>query len=134
MYETSSTTTVRAVAWAVVVALVLGIIWGFFRLWGFWFSVGAGFAIAEGIIRVTGARRGSTYQTIGMAAMVLCIVVSRVFMAIHAGLDPATVAQTLASTRVASAEAQAISVYLALDLPNAVYGLLGIAIPYVRFR
>lgn len=134
MYETSSQLRVRALAVAVVGAVVVAVVWGFLPNWGFWFAIGAGFLITEGIVRATGAKRGSTYQTIGMLGVAACIVLARVMMAYHANLDPAVIGQVFSSTRLDSPRAVGVTNRLALDLPNIVYSGLALAIPYVRFR
>ncbi len=123
-----------AVAIAVVVAIGVGILWGFFPLWSFWFAIGCGFGIAEGIVRFAHVTRGSTYQVIGMIGVVLCVVISRVVMANHAGIDLGNLGGTLAGNRIDSPRATQQFNNLRVDIPNLVYVALALAIPWVRFR
>ncbi|MHB8648443.1 MAG: hypothetical protein ACYDAR_21895 [Thermomicrobiales bacterium] len=134
MYRTSPQLVVRAAVAAGVIALVLGVAWAFQPFWSFWFAIGAGFAIAETIVRVTGAKRGSTYQTIGMAGVFACIVVCRVVLANRLGIGLNDILNVLTTTRVDSPASRGLLQLMALDLPNIVYIALALAIPYIRFR
>lgn len=135
MRETSPRYIALAVGVAAIVAVVLGVAWGFFPLWAFWFAIASGFAIAEGTVRVMGAKRGSTYQTIGMLGVLGCAVVCRIVLAQRFGYDWAKVGQAFASSRLDSSLAGSnLTRALALDIPNLVYIGLAMAIPYIRFR
>jgi hypothetical protein len=124
----------RAIIAALVVAIPVGILWGYQPIWSFWFAIGSAFGIAEAIVRVTGAKRGSTYQMIGMLGVVLCIVLSRVILANRLGIGLADILDVLGNTRLDSGRSRLLFQVMALDLPNVVYLALAIAIPYVRFR
>lgn len=134
LYRTSPQFVARAVVVTAVIALVLGVGWGFLPLWSFWFVIGAAFGITEAIVRVTGAKRGSTYQTIGMVGVLACIVICRVILANRLGIGFNDIVNVLTSTRIDSPESSLLLQLLALDLPNIVYIALALAIPYVRFR
>ena len=135
MRETSPRYIVLAVSVAAIVAVVLGVAWGNNELWAFWFAIASGFAIAEGTVRVTGAKRGSAYQTIGMLGVFGCAVVCRIVLAHRFGYDWAKVGQAFASSRLDSSLAGSnLTRALALDIPNFVYVGLAMAIPYIRFR
>lgn len=134
LYRTSPQFVVRAALVTAVIALVLGVGWGFLPLWSFWFAIGAAFGITEAIVRVTGAKRGSTYQTIGMVGVFACIVICRVIIANRLGIGFNDIVNVLTSTRIDSPESSILLQLLALDLPNIVYIALALAIPYVRFR
>jgi hypothetical protein len=134
VYRTSPQLLVRAAAVAAVIAIAVGILWGFQPLWSFWFAIGSAFLIAEAIVRVTGAKRGSTYQMIGMLAVLLCVVISRVVLANRLGLSLADIGNVLNSSRIDSPRSRLLFQVMALDLPNIVYIVLALAIPYVRFR
>lgn len=134
VYRTSPPLVLRAALSTAVIALVCGIAWGFLPDWSFWFAIGAAFGITEAIVRVTGAKRGSTYQTIGMVGVLGCIIISRVLLAHRLNIGFNDIVNVLTSTRVDSPESSALLHALALDLPNIVYIALALAIPYVRFR
>lgn len=134
VYRTSPQFVARAALSTAVIALVLGIAWGFLPDWSFWFAIGAAFAIAETMVRVTGAKRGSTYQTIGMVGVVACVIISRVVLANRLGIGLNDIVTILSTARIDSPQTSALLQLMALDLPNIVYVALALAIPYVRFR
>jgi hypothetical protein len=134
VYRTSPQLVARAALVTAVIALVFGIAWGYLPLWSFWFAIGAAFAIAEAIVRVTGAKRGSTYQTIGLVGVLACIVISRVLLANRLGIGFNDIVNVVTSTRVDSPQSRGLLQLMALDLANIVYIALALAIPYVRFR
>lgn len=130
----SSSHTIRAVAVAAVAAVVFGVLWGTVPLWSFWVVIACGFTIAEGIVRVTGAKRGSTYQTIGILGVLACAIICRVLLAYRFGYSPGYVGGILANARLDGPAGAEMYRRLALDIPNVVYTGLAMAIPYVRFR
>lgn len=134
VYRTSPQLVARAALVTAVIALLLGIAWGGLPLWSFWFAIGSGFAITEAIVRVTGVKRGSTYQTIGMVGVLACIVISRVLLANRLGIGLNDILNVVTTTRVDSPQSRGLLQLMALDLPNIVYFALALAIPYVRFR
>ncbi len=134
VYRTSPQFVSRAVASTAVIALLFGLAWGFLPRWSFWFAIGAGFAITEAMVRVTGAKRGSTYQTIGMVGVGACIVICRVVLANRLGIGLNDIVNIITTSRVDSPQSSALLQLMALDLPNIVYIALALAIPYIRFR
>ena len=134
LHRTSPQLVARAALVTAVIALVFGVAWGFLPLWSFWFAIGAAFAIAEAIVRVTGAKRGSTYQTIGLVGVLACIVISRILLANRLGIGLNDILNVVTSTRVDSPQSRGLLQLMALDLANIVYIALALAIPYVRFR
>lgn len=134
VYRTSPQLVARAAVIAAAVAIVVGVAWGFQPSWSFWFAIGSAFIIAEAMVRATGAKRGNTYQMVGMLAVLACIVVSRVVLVHRLGLSLSDIGNILNSSRIDSPRSRALFTLLALDLPNAVYMGLALAIPYVRFR
>lgn len=125
---------VRAAVVAGAIALVLGVVWGFQPIWSFWFAIGSGFAIAEAMVRVTGVTRGSTYQTIGIVGVLACIIIARVILANRLGIGLNDILNLVTTTRVDSPQSLGLLQLMALDLPNIVYIVLALAIPYIRFR
>ena len=98
------------------------------------FAIGAAFAITETMVRVTGAKRGSTYQMIGMIGVAACVIVCRVVLANRLGIGLNDIVTILTTSRIDSRQTSALLQLMALDLPNIVYIALALAIPYVRFR
>jgi len=132
--RTSPQLVARAAVVSAVIAIAFGVLWGFQPLWSFWFAIGGAFLVAEAIVRVTGAKRGNTYQMIGMLAVLLCVVLSRVVLANRLGLSLADIGNVLNSSRIDSPRSRDLFHLMAVDLPNIVYIALSLAIPYVRFR
>lgn len=134
IYRTSPQLLARAIIVAIIVAVPIAILWSYQPGWSFWFAIGCGFGIAEGIVRVTGAKRGSTYQIIGMAGVLLCVVLCRILLAHRLGIGLGDIGNVLSNSRVGSQQSQLLFLLLALDLPNIVYVGLALAIPFLRFR
>ncbi len=126
--------TSRAVAVAVIVAALVGILWGYFPIWSFWCAIGCGFGITEGIVRAASVTRGSTYQTIGMVGVLLCIVISRALITWRLGLSAGDIFTILGSHRIDSPTTNALIHAVQFDLANLVYIGLALAIPWFRFR
>jgi hypothetical protein len=126
--------TTRAIAVALVVAALVGVIWGYFPLWSFWCAIGCGFGVAEGIVRFAGVTRGSAYQTIGMLAVLLCVVISRAIITWRLGLGVGDILNILGRNRIDSPTSNALLHAIAFDLANLVYIGLALAIPWYRFR
>lgn len=134
VYRTSPQLLARAIIVAVAVAVPIAILWSYQPDWSFWFAIGCGFGIAEGTVRVTGAKRGSTYQMIGMAGVLLSVILCRVLLAHRLGISFGDIGNVLSNSRVGSQQSRLLFLLLALDLPNIVYIGLALAIPFFRFR
>jgi hypothetical protein len=134
VYRTSPQLIARAVAVAAVIAIAVGVAWAYQLAWSFWFAIGGAFAIAEAMVRVTGAKRGSTYQMIGMIAVLASVVICRIVLVHRLGLTLGDIGTILGSSRIDSPLSRSLFAALALDIPNLVYIVLALAIPYVRFR
>jgi hypothetical protein len=134
VHRTSPQLVVRAVAVAAVIAIAVGVAWAYQPAWSFWFAIGGAFLIAEAMVRVTGAKRGSTYQTIGMVAVFVAVVICRIVLVHRLGLTLGDIGNILGSSRIDSPLSRSLFAALALDIPNLVYIVLALAIPYVRFR
>jgi hypothetical protein len=126
--------TTRAVAVTAIVAVAVGVFWGYFPIWSFWCAIGCGFGIAEGIIWVANVRRGSTYQTIGMLGVLLCIVISRTIITWRLGLGVGDIFDILGTHRIDSPTSRALIHRVQFDLANLVYIGIALAIPWYRFR
>jgi hypothetical protein len=126
--------TSRAVAAAVIVAVIVGVIWGRFPLWSFWCAIACGFGVSEGMVRAANATRGSTYQTIGMLAVALCILISRTIIIWRLGLGVGDIFNLLGTNRIDSSVSQSVIHAIEFDLANLVYLGIALAIPWYRFR
>ncbi len=134
MYRTSPQLATRASAVAALIAIAVGVAWGYQPAWSFWFAVGGAFLVAEAMVRVTGAKRGNTYQMIGMIAVLASVIICRVVLTHRLGLTLSDIGNILGSSRIDSPLSRSLFAALALDIPNLVYIALALAIPYVRFR
>lgn len=134
VYRATPQMIARSAIVAAALAIAIGVAWAYQPAWSFWFAVGGAFVIAETMFRVNGAKRGNTYQIIGMAAVLGCVVVCRVILVHRLGLSLGDIDAILNSSRIDSPRSRALFSVLALDIPNLVYIGLALAIPYVRFR
>lgn len=80
-YRTDSGTLAKSIGAGVLVAIVIGVIWGYIPGWNFYLSLLLGFAVAESMAYVSRAKRGADLQIAGVLAVVLGLVVSRAVMA-----------------------------------------------------
>jgi hypothetical protein len=123
-YRTNSTTLVKAAGVGMVVAGVVGILWGFIPEWGFYLALLLGFGSAEAIAKVSNQKRGLDLQVLAIGIVVLGVVISRAILAQRYGvgldelnrMDPATNVLRLAL------------------FPDLIYIGFALAIGWVRFR
>lgn len=108
-----------------LVAVPVGILWGFAPAWGFYLALILGFGSVEAIARVTPGWRGPVLQFLAIAVAVVGIVLSRWVMGSRLGLDLAQIDQF-------GPRLQRV-LYLRL-IPDLLFMALPVAIAWVRFR
>ncbi len=109
----------------VVIALVVGVLWGLAPGWGFYLALALGFGVAEGIAWASNAKRGSDLQLLALALVALGLVVSRVVLAQRLGIPWSAINQL----------SEPVVFYMRLRLiPDVLYALLPFLIAWVRFR
>lgn len=124
-YRTDSTVLVRAGAAGLALAIVIGVIWGFFPAWGFYLALALGFGVAEMMARLANNKRGADLQALAIAIVLVGLVASRYVIASRFGIDLGMVNQM--DPRVLNA--------LRLNvIPDLVFAALPIVIAWIRFR
>src|SRR5215204_6542840 len=86
-YPTGSTDLAKAAVAGFVVAILVGVVWGYLPAWGFYLALALGFGVAEAIAYLTRQKRGLDLQVAGWAAVGLGLLISRVILAQRLGLS-----------------------------------------------
>jgi hypothetical protein len=124
-YRTETGSLVKATGIGIVVALGVGILWGYIPEWNFYLALLLGFGIAEGMAWAAKGKRGSDLQAIGIAAVLLGIVLSRVVIAQRLGITWEMVNEF--------SEPVENALYLR-PIPDGLFAALSVAIVWYRFR
>ena len=124
-YRTETGSLLKALAGGLVVALVVGLIWGYFPNWGFYLALALGFGVAETMARLAGNKRGMDLMAIGWGLVILGLIVSRAVLANRLGLSLSDIPNLSPFGERA--------MYLQI-IPDGVFALLPLLIVYIRFR
>jgi hypothetical protein len=124
-YRTDSTSLTKAAAVGFAVAVAVGIIWGYIPNWNFYLSLLLGFGVAEAMAKAANGKRGRDLQAVGIAAVLIGLLISRVIIAQRLGLSWEQVNQI--SKPVEDA------LYLR-PIPDGLFAALSVAIVWYRFR
>ncbi len=110
-----------------MVAVAVGILWGFIPAWSFYLSLLLGFGVAEGMARMVNDKRGGDLQAIGMGCIILGLVVSRVSIAKHFGIS-------LDYFLSRPTDGHLLAMLQLRLFPDLLFAALAMLIPFVRFR
>jgi len=80
-YRTDSSTLAKSIGLGVIVAVAVGVIWGYIPEWNFYLSLLLGFGVAEAMAFTSKGKRGADLQIAGILAVVLGLVVGRAVLA-----------------------------------------------------
>ncbi len=116
---------VRAVGAGLLVAVPVGLLWGFAPAWGFYLGLLLGFASAEAIARAVPGRRGVDLQLVAIGVVLVALVISRVVIARMLGAD--LLALDLGAPRVQRA------LWLR-PIPDLIFAGIPVLIAWYRFR
>jgi len=86
-YATGSTVLLRAGAAGLALAVVIGIVWGFFPDWGFYLGLALGFGVVELMARLANNKRGADLQTLAIVIVLIGLATSRYVIASRLGID-----------------------------------------------
>lgn len=86
-YQTSPNALVKAGAAGLVVAVVIGVIWGFIPGWGFYLALALGFGVAEAMAKLANYKRGRDLQVLSLGMVALGLVISRYVLAQRLGIS-----------------------------------------------
>ena len=124
-YRTPATSIARAAGLGLVVALVVGVVWGFFPAWQFYLALALGFGSVEVMARAARFKRGRDLQLTAIAIVVAGLVVSRVILSQRLGIPLGEINQL----------GDFATYYLQLRLiPDLIYAVIPILIAWFRFR
>lgn len=127
-YQTSGSALIKSIGIGMMVALVVGVVWGIFPNWNFYLAIVLGFGVAEGMAWGANYKRGSDLQVAAIACVILGLVVSRVVIAERSQFF--TLNDLLNHTTN-----PAVSAYFQLRLiPDVLFAALAVVIPFIRFR
>ncbi len=124
-YRTETGSLLKALGGGLVVALLVGVLWGYVPNWGFYLALALGFGVAETMARLAGNKRGMDLMVIGWGLVILGLVVSRAVLANRLGLSLADVPDLTPFGE------QAMRLEI---IPDGVFALLPFIIIYIRFR
>lgn len=116
---------VRATGAGLLVAVPLGVLWGFAPAWGFYLGLLLGFASAETIARAVPGRRGVDLQLIAIGVVLVGLLISRVAIARLLGADLLDV--NLGAPRVQR-------LLWLRPIPDLLFAGLPVLIAWYRFR
>ena len=124
-YRTDSTSLTKAAGIGIAVALAIGVIWGYIPNWNFYLALLLGFSVAESMARIAGGKRGRDLQAVGIAAILLGLLVSRVVIAQRLGITWEQVNQFGPYVED--------QLYLR-PIPDGLFAAMSVAIVWYRFR
>jgi hypothetical protein len=124
-YAPSTTVLAKAAAAGLVVAVGVGILWGFAPNWGFHLGLALGFGVAEAMAWVSNAKRGRDLQFLALAIVAFGVVLSRTVLAQRLGI----------SWEQVNALAPRVEDALRLRLiPDLLFAAIPFVIGWIRFR
>jgi hypothetical protein len=124
-YATNSSVLVRAGAAGLALAVVIGIVWGFFPEWGFYLGLALGFGVAELMARLANNKRGLDLQVLAIAIVLVGLIASRYVIATRFGIDLGLVNQM---------DPRVLSVLRLNIIPDLVFAAIPLVIAWIRFR
>ncbi len=133
VYRTSSQLLIRALAAGTVVAIGVGILWGYFPAWGFYMALLLGFGTAEAMAWAAKYKRGRELQVTAFGAMAIGLVVSRYTIAV---VNPEHFPIDLTFQLLIDNFDQEVirSAFYLQVIPDFLFMAIPFAIAYIRFR
>jgi hypothetical protein len=80
-YRTETSIVLRAAVVGLLVAVAVGIIWGYLPKWGFYLALVLGFGVAESMTATAKGKRGVDLQVVGWVVVGVGLALSRVVLA-----------------------------------------------------
>src|SRR4051812_16089249 len=124
-YPTDSTALAKSALYGGVLAVAIGVLWGFIPTWNFYLALAMGFAVSEVVARAAKGKRGRDLQVVAIVAVLIGVTVSRVVLANRLGLTLDDVNQLDKFTQQ--------QLYLNV-IPDGLFVALSAAIAWYRFR
>lgn len=127
-YQTPLSLLIKASVFGVVIAGLVGVLWGYYPQWQFYLALILGFGVAEGMSWAANYKRGRDLQIAAIACVVIGIVISRVVIGMN---HPLFGIDDLLNNAMNPAVSQTFQMRL---IPDIAFIVLAGAIPFVRFR
>lgn len=124
-YRTSTDTLAKSAALAFAVALVVGVVWGFWPIWNFYLCLALGFGVAESMAWASKGKRGVDLQAVGIVAVLFGLLVGRVILANRWDIPWDVINQFPPGLDEV--------LYLRI-IPDGLFAALAVAIVWYRFR
>ena len=86
-YQTGANVLVKSTAAGALVAVAVGVLWGFIPDWGFYLALLLGFGIVEVIAKAANYKRGRDLQVIAMVLVGVGLAISRYILAERFGIS-----------------------------------------------
>lgn len=126
-YRTTSTALVKATGAGLIVAIAVGVLWGFYPDWQFYLALLLGFGVAEAMAWACNAKRGRDLQILAVGLILLGLVLGRVVFVWHNDL-PWSIFHHLDNQIVRDQ-----ILYLRI-IPDLLFAVMAMAIGWIRFR
>ena len=124
-YRTPATSIARAAGLGLAVAVLVGVVWGFFPAWQFYLALALGFGSVEVMARAAKFKRGRDLQVLAIGIVLAGLVVSRVVLSQRLAIPLSEVNQL----------GEYATYFLQLRLiPDLIYALIPVLIAWYRFR
>lgn len=138
-YQTSGNVLVKATGVGALVAIAVGVLWGFIPDWGFYLSLLLGFGVAEAMARAANNKRGRDLQVIAMAMVGVGLLISRYVLANRLGITAEQINQLdefVFSTGIRDDFGGPVQVTTALRLrlTDLLFAAIPCVIGWIRFR
>jgi hypothetical protein len=127
-YQTNTIVLLKSIGIGLVIAIVVGLVWGRFPDWNFYLALILGFGVTEGMAWGANYKRGSDLQIAAIVCVVIGLALARVVIAEQC---PFFTLSDLLNHPSAPGVAQTFQIRL---LPDFIFAALALAIPYIRFR
>lgn len=124
-YRTPTTSIARAAGIGLGIAVVVGIVWGYFPEWQFYLALILGFGAVEAMARAVAYKRGRDIQLAAMAVVLVGLAISRIVLSHRYGIPFSQVNQL--------GDYATFVLQLRL-IPDLVYALIPLLVAWYRFR
>ncbi len=124
-YATGASVLARAAGAGLVVALVVGIVWGVAPAWAFYLALALGFGVAEAMAWASNDKRGRDLQIVAWLIVLFGLVLGRAIVANRLGIDLAAINEL--TPRVQRQLGLRV-------IPDLIFAVLPFVITWIRFR
>jgi hypothetical protein len=128
-YTTTPAVLIKGAFLGLLVALGVGVLWGYFPHWQFYLALLLGFGVAEGVSWAANYKRGRDLQLLAVGCVAFGLVVSRMVIAMTNPLGLGL--EDLLNNALNPVVANVFQIRL---IPDMAFAVLAALIPFVRFK